>query len=333
MAYETGSATDWDDFISKLSDFVKANGWKDETEDDTGTPLDNTQCFSKNNVVVAFYWAATPTTIAMYQSLGYVDGAAPAAFTDDSGNGSFSVPAGRNIADVGDGPFLSYHFFENDASPAYVHIVLQIAAGIYRHFGFGELDKFGDWDSASGGEYVYGHANYSGSTGASSSSLLDGGLSDTGPSTIIYRAATMHMEGWPNQPVGGKWAVISGCTIAVDEQTDIGNDTAAVGRIAVIGGHRANTAAPAFGWQSAGTTTGLIPMYPMMCLFYDWTTKFAYVIGWQKDVRGVNIENFAAAESIPIDGDTWIMFPSVQKGSTGAQKTYFQGIAYKKVTA
>jgi len=340
MAYETGSATDWDDFISKLTAFVTTHGgWTDETAGDSGTPAADTQCYSKNNVVVALSWASTPNNIAMYQSLGYVDGAEPNAYTDDSGNGttsphndSYIETYGRHISDVGDGPFLSYHFFENDASPAYVHIVLQIAAGIYRHFGFGELDKFGDWDSASGGEYVYGHKQ-STALSKTGSTLLDGGLADANPSQVGKFGATMHMEDWVNQPVGGKWAVVWGCTLAVDEQGDIGDDTAAVGRIGVVGGHRANFAAPAFGWQSGGTTSGLIPMYPMMCMYYDWNTKFAYVLGWHKDVRGVNIENFAGGDSVSIDGDTWVMFPSVQKGSTGAQKTYNQGIAYKKVTA
>jgi hypothetical protein len=210
--------------------------------------------------------------------------------------------------------------------------VLQIGTGIYRHFGFGELDKFGDWDSASGGEYVYGHSGGGGlSFGATL--LLDGATGGSSPFGIREFAATMHMEDWVNQPVGGKWSLVWGFTTAIDEADDMGDDTAGVGRTNVVGGYRANTAAPGFGWQSAGTTSGLIPMYPIMCLYYDWNTKFAYVIGWQKDVRGVNIENFAGGDSVSIDGDTWVMFPSVQKGDTGAQKTYFQGIAYKKVTA
>lgn len=338
MAYSTGSATDWDDFIGKLSSFVTDNGWINETAGDSGTPAADTQCYSKNNVVVAFSWASTPNNIAVYQSLAYVDGAEPNLFTDDSGNGTASphndsyIDNERHIDDVGDGPFPSYHFFENDASPAYVHIVLQISTGIYRHFGFGELDKFGDWDTASGGEYVYGH--YMGSTSGISTSvtmLLDGGTGGSNPYSIRQYAATMHMEGWVNQPAGGKWALVWGITLAIDEASDIADDTAGVERISVVGGYRANTAAPAFGWQSAGTTSGLIPMYPIMCLYYDWNTKFVYVIGWQKDVRGVNIENFAPGDSISIAGDDWTMFPSVQKGESGT--TYFQGIAYKKVTA
>jgi len=355
MAFETGSATSLSDFFAKLSTFLTANGWTNDTAADA-SPASGTQAYHKGSVGsgvwVSFAWDNTGggteniEDLAMYQALGYTDGNESGTHPDDSGNGynganphvNNNLDNERQITNFGNGPYPSYHFFENDTNPTYVHIAVEVTTGRWVHFGFGELDKFGDWDTASGGEYAYGYrlSNTTSSiTNVHTNSIgLSGYLEwSVGGSIEAKCAATMHMEGWPNQPSGGKWARVSGQYQNIESDDDAGEDTAGVAMVSVGGGFHASPIATQYAYISASTTSGFIPMYPVACFYYDWTTKYAYLAGWQKDVRGINMKNFAGGDTVLIDGDTWYVFPcGIKSVANVAFGSYNMGIAYKKVT-
>lgn len=331
MAYQTGSATDMDDLLGKLSTFAQANGW---TEDEFST-VNGTLALDKGNVYVSFrYDPTTPLHLSVHQALGYTGGNEPGNHPNDSGNGYNDTSSHANtvldnercVRDLGDGPFPSYSFFENDSSPAYIHIVVEKTTDVFRHFGFGELETIGDnW---TGGEYAYGHWQESNSPiNALNSALLDGLFQNSGDSA--RRAATIHVESLPGEGASSKWGQVWGATNLTPP-----DDTATEAKVGIQGGFRGGPVARALGIYQAGSQSGLVPMYPIWLIYRNTSNSRLYFLGTMPDVRGVNIKNFAAKEEITIGSDVWVFFPLAQKTSSPVtDRTYNSGVAYKKVTA
>ena len=77
-------------------------------------------------------------------------------------------------------------------------------------------------------------------------------------------------------------------------------------------------------------------MYPIVPFYWNRTTNnITGPLGQMKDVRGLNIGNFAEEEEILVGSDTWVVFPTYRKTPTTTNVTGYtgyQGIAYKKVT-
>lgn len=333
MAFETSTATDMADLLTKLNTFATANGWTSD-ELNTGT---GELALHKNSCYVSFRWdPATPLHLSVHQALGYTGGNEPGAHPDDSGNG-FNTSAShtnanllteRCVESLGNGSFPSYHFFEDDdGTHFYIHVVVQISASIYRHFGFGKFDKFGDW---TGGEYAYGHYRSTSPGQATSvveTCLLDGLFNDSG--AAARRAATIHAEGLPGMGGSQKW----GQVWAGNGALTLPDDTAAQAKIDVQGGFRGGPIARNFGWIPKGATDGLIPTYQIALFYRNRSNGNVYFLGTQPDVRGINIRHFAAAEEVTIGSDVWVIFPMQLRTLTAvAQRTYYSGIAYRKLT-
>lgn len=331
MAFQTGSSTNMADLLSKLLTFATANGW---TQDQFNTGA-GSFAMHKNSMYVSGRWlVATPLHLSIHQALGYTGGNEPGAHPNDSGNGyntdashaNGSLLTERCIENMGNGPYPSYYFFENDASPAYLHVVVEISTNVFRHFGFGELNKIGTW---TGGEYTYGHFQgaVQSALNIDTSCLLDGIFVGSTVGTRI--GSTIHIEGLPGQGGTEKWGQIWG-TIG----TTLPTDNAGVAKKDVVGGFRGGPVARHFGYFNAGTTSGLMPWYQIALFYYNRTTAFAYAIGEMPDVRGMNIRFFAPKQELTIGSDVWIVFPMCEKTSlTVGSRTYNSGIAYKKVTA
>lgn len=329
MAFQTGVATDLEDLLSTLSTFLQAN---DYTEDEFNT-TDGDAAWSRSakNIYISHRWnVGTPQYLSIHQALGFIDTATlPGDHTDDSGNGYNTNSSHTNVnlgderaVELDDGPFASYFFFEQDADPHYVHVVVQTSTGIYRHFGWGEIDKFGTW---TGGEYAYGHAHFfAGAKQSGNSTLLDGLFTGT---SQARRAATIHMEGLPGQGGSEKWGQIW-------DRTDIASpdDSGSNAKARVKGGYKGGLITRAFGNVGpAGSTSGFIPQYPISVWHRNGSDIL--LLGWMPDVRGMNMRNFAPEQEIVIGSDTWVVFPESQKSSSGNDRTENAGIAYKKVTA
>jgi hypothetical protein len=73
-------------------------------------------------------------------------------------------------------------------------------------------------------------------------------------------------------------------------------------------------------------------MYPIGQFYRRISTSDAYFLGFQPDVRGCNIHFINARDEITIGSDVWKFFPLSQKTlSAVADRSYYSGIAYKKV--
>lgn len=333
MAFEQGSATDLEDLIAKISTFVTSNGWTEDRRDNSNGIVG----WSKNSMFVSGRWdPGDPDVLSLHQATAALpaSGTEPGDATGDSGNGynDSSSHSNTNLrserhAELGDGPFPSYYIFEQDASPAYVHIVVETTTDVFVHFGMGELNAVGDgW---TGGEYCYGQYNATGTELTQTSTwLLDGLFTDGGTDT--RRAATIRMTGFPSQIAGSVWGQIWGN----DNPALVPDDTASNAKAIVQGGFRGGPFATPWGVFSASKTTGLIPMYSIACFFVDDVNNYIYLMGWQPDVRGVNLRGISAKEEVVVGSDTWVFFPLAKRDLTDTAGTSgYSGIAYKKVTA
>ncbi len=334
MAFETGSATDFEDLISRLMTFATANGWtQDEFETDDGD-----FALHKGNIFVSGRWDTTaPNNISLHQATAF-DGVStlPGDHTGDSGNGfntttshtDGSLDNERCINNIGDGPYPSYFFFENDAGPAYLNVVLEFATDRFAHFGFGEIIKVGDW---TGGEYVYGHYHEAAGAVVTINCCSLDGLFDDAQVTDLRRAPTMRAIGLPGQAGPDVWAQIYGGTDAAPP-----DDSAGEPKINVHGGFRGGPVARGlFLVGPAGTTSGLIPMVPLTLMYRRNSNEFVYFLGYMEDVRQTNIKFFAPKEAVVIGSDTWYFFPQRQKTIIGGptDRTDHSCLAYKRVDA
>ena len=335
MAFEQGTATDIDDLIAKISTFLTANGWTEDRRDN----INGIVGWSKNSIFVSGRWdPADPIMMSWHQATAILpaSGTEPGDVTGDSGHGfnTSTSHTNGNLAserhmELGPGPYTSYYIFENDATPAYAHIVVETSTDIFVHFGMGELDKVGDgW---TGGEYCYGHHHPSGTEmGTLSSFMLDGYHSNSTQTAHMRQTATMRITGFTGQIAGSIWGKVWG-----HRGSSVQNlDTAGNARVPIQGGFRGGPFSTPWGLYSADKSSGLIPMYSIGCFYVDTTLNHTYFLGWQSDVRGVNLRGIAAKDEFVVGSDTWIFFPAMQRDiGGGARTTSYMGIAYKKVTA
>lgn len=345
MAYQTGSASDQTDLMSKLNTFAAANGFT--TDYYNGTTKFLALSRPALNIYVSFAWDNIDT-IAMYQALGFsaTYQEQPWNQANDSGNGSDTIPSqidrGRQISKTGAGPFTAYHFFAH-TDPYAIYVVLEFSPGLYRHFGFGHLKKTGTW---TGGAWCAGHLwNWAGSTQFSSySNPISGGhtvlmdeLLDTGLSYhTTYNTdagGTLHCEGLPGQAAASKW----GHSVRnSSSDVEVGNDRASNPRIRIGGGCRAGVALSQFGYFLPDLANGFIPIIPME-VFYNRGVSSVdgwYYLGQLANVGHIHMHGIDPGQTLTIGADNWMVFPMVRKSNVGGynQESRNAGIIYRKVT-
>lgn len=333
MAFQTGTSTSIENLLTQLSTFLQANGWT-ETFFNTITGDVGSIGFSKNSIFVSFQYteATDGGTMAVYNATA----ADPSPTTDpwtatgDSGNGFKSntpttFDQGRSVNQFA-GPHTAFLFFERDSAPAYVHVVVEVDAGRYRHFGFGEIDKIGDW---SGGEYVYAQKwdQTLSRIDQPASGFHDIGIDAT---TIQSQGATMRISGYPGEPdVATEWAHF------VD--TGAGNDTAGNPRWEAIGGWRGTREFSAFHGIRISLGSAYKPLIPCPLELLDRgpVPDLVRRIGFQSDVRMVNIANIDPGQVINIAGDDWHFFPWVRKQflENNTEESWNAGVAYRRENA
>lgn len=259
------------------------------------------------------------------------NGGDPGQYCDDSGQGLVSnvntnLAQSRGFFNIGNGAYPSYHFFTNSTGD-YIHIVLEYSSGLYRHCGFGSIEKVGDWN---GGEYVYGHTHRNTDpTSVVNTCLLDGLFVDTSGSNE-NEAATIHMEGMANAALPIKWGIMWNSSSG-----GFPTDRAGNAKVRTPGGFRANLITRGFGWIRSNDANAYMPMVPIGVMYWDTTPApdNVYFLGFQKDVRMLNMAPWNPGQELTVGSDTWIVFPTVRKQfSAVTDESRNQGIAYKKNT-
>lgn len=337
MAETTGSATGLEDFFAKFLTWVATvSGWT--VDQSISTVASARQCaISKGGLHVQFRWnTASPNSVIVTQSTAFVAATQAGLMTGDSGSGyntntatdETSITGERCIELMGNGAYPSYYLYSNAAGD-YLHVAVEISTGTWRHFGCGNLLKFANWNTMTGGEYAYGQVGATASSSVlnTSSILLDGGASlNTTAAAANDRAATMRLAGAPNQSGAGVWANVWG-NRGVTEL----NDTAGNVRATCIGGARSGPLSAAIAWIKAGSSSGLAPTLPISVFYINKTPSpnRAYLLGFMKDVRAVHLRYMAPKDTFVLGADTWRVFPTVRRvEGAAAGDTDFQGWAY-----
>lgn len=346
MAYQTGTASDLDDLMNKLQIFAAANGFTVDNHDAAGNFLSISR--PTDNLYVTYYWGNLDD-IMIWQALGYnaTHKSAPWNQTDDSGNGDANTTdpqTGRNVSQIGNGTFTAYHFFAY-TSPHNLFIVLEFSPGLYRHFGFGMLEKSGSW---TGGAWAAGHVWNRGGNPAYSGFDVPNLLSHTilmdsllVPGQTFYNAystnagGTLHIEGFQTegQPVGGKWGH------SVNPGTDplvVGNDRGGTGRVFIYGGFRGGPSVRLFGSFLPDLANGFVPIMPIETYYVadpDQQSRNFYYLGRMPNVGHIHLEGIDPGQQLTIGSDNWLAFPAVRKSNIGGdnQESHNMGIIYKKV--
>lgn len=344
MAYATGSATSLGDLLSKLSTFATTTdgNWVEDELDD-GVTTASRGIFALHHstytdLYISMKWVANaPGNLSIHHALGYTGGTLPGLHTDDSGNGynnAFGSDANlddeRCVNTIGDGPFESYHFF-SDAAGTYIHVVVETETEVFRHFGFGQLEKFNDW---TGGGYCYGHyqevSTNSQPVDTGTWLMLDG--IQGAVNATSRRSATIHAEGLPHQGASEKWLQHSGGVTANSSKANW-VDTAGNDKQISFGGMRGGPIAWLYGNWTGDISTGHVPMYPQAIFTYDYTNDFGYFLGSMPDVRGIDMFSFSPGQEVTVGSETWILFPQSRKTTDLVlNRTWYAGVAYKKVT-
>ncbi len=335
MAYQTGTSTTLENLMTQLSTFLVANGW---TEDFFTSGEPGRMGLSKNGIFVAFQWTELSDggTLAIYHNLSNDDSASVWLSTGDSGNGNPSTSttafdSGRCINQAA-GAHTAYHFFEQNASPAYCHVVLEVDAGRYRHFGFGELEKIGDW---TGGEYCYGHfwgqanVNIDNPRAGGHTFMLDGFSQALGQ---VFQA-TMHVEDQPEQSASEVWMLVNNPT----GFPGAGADRAGNNRLPGVGGTRAGLATGYMSQFRLSQLTAFKPLLPIPVTLFNSSPSpdTVRLMGTHPDVRIINMANLEPGETFGIAGETWFVFPWVKKQflQNDTEESWNGGVAYRQELA
>lgn len=338
MSFETGTASNMNDLMTKLSIFVVANGGVEDQYTAESGATDGKLSLHIDTVYVHYAWNSSQSpNIGVYHSLGFISAGTDLwANTDDSGNGTASTPDtgsvwnslsifNRFIGDIGNGPYTSYHFFHDDATVEYFHIALEYGPNTFRHFGFGQLEKY--WDFTGKGEYCYGHTQADGNPETQDALISSNGTSST---SLPERHATIHVEGLPGQPGSSKW----GSTARFTSLGSVWLDRAGNQQVRIVGGCPSGPIGSQFSILPSNAGDGFLPLVPNTIFYRDVTAApdNVYFMGFQPDVRTVNMKSLVAKEEITVGDDTYMVFPHVRKQNTGVlEESRNLGIAYKKI--
>jgi hypothetical protein len=294
MAYQTGTATGIADLLDKLGTFAAANGWTQNRRDASSLSI------SKGAIYQNYF--DNTSEIWMNASTGYNAGSAWNAQPGASAN----VQKSRQMS----GSFSAYHFF---AANDYIHVVVEVDPGLFRHLVAGELAK------SSG--YTGGH--YSGSVG-----FTDAGAWNN---SLFYNKLAFGNVQYPEGPI---------LNVDIESQTGWAQFAASgdVGKLRLISTDHANlTATPVeyhfyadtFQYSTPNTPNGISVFTPVHA-YVRRTGGMVSPLGYVRDLRIVNIGVFADGQSETIGSNDWLIFPASARGS-GLYGTGNFGYAYKKI--
>lgn len=328
MAYETSTATNVDGLLEAFRVFAVAQGWTVDHYDTNHTVTDGVWlALHKGTAYFDLYTDNSPASYAygdlcIMGATGYDGGQdylnQPGMRTDNTASTGKS-----SINDLAAGPYVAYHFF---AGTDFIHAAVEVSSGRYTHFGIGTLNKAATYD---GGEYHFGTWWYLDNVTYSGAADYTGHVYPFGSSTkgTLVRFTENDLNG-----------------------TDAYKDWAYVYSSA-ISSSTTRLYAQCF---SQAITGGLDDSYPLLNLvtlqpnYFNGASMLipfsilcgrrnglTCMLGEPPEIAYLNIHHYAAGEEITIGSDTWIVFPTKQKGEQIVGNTtpfsLWHGIAYKKV--
>jgi hypothetical protein len=260
-----------------------------------GFTIDNNAAYSggwwlavhKGSCYLNFVSDSANTQITVYGATGFSSSSAPSAQAQSSSG--FGCNSGV-------GPYVGYHFFSTSGSAAYLHVAIEISAGLFAHVQGGALNSIG-----SAAPCIYVQATNWQYTGYWSSF----------PDTSSNYMPWSNYSGQSNGAVG----------VTVDgtfRWFKPGNSQPA--RSVLPLSYPGNGVACDSLTKSPNTFNGLAPFFPIQ-VFVERTVGNIYAyVGDAPDLRILNMKNNNPKDEITIGSDTWKVFPMVSNSlpvSTG----------------
>ena len=320
MAYSTGTATEVVDLVDKIRAFALAQGW---TIDEWSTP----ELHLSNS---GYYFTLKGDTGA-----GTTNNPGPhlrgyGCTSYDSGSDWANQP-GKSAevhANKMPGSFAAYHLFAPNSGTKYVHCVIEISSGIYKHFGFGGLATFGS--VTGGGAYMYSQAyhyevpGYQNQPFSTYHSVPFDCLAVSGSSPTQVRAdIDAKSPGW--------------FTFDADQGGQVrGFGPVRAGEAGAFGLSNYQHMAYQLNLRTPNTFNELTPLIPMP-VFVERASSLWSPVGYVQDMRYVNMESIVAGDTLTIGSESWMVFPLHQRTTVWNQGTevpssaYF-GLAFNKIT-
>jgi hypothetical protein len=337
MAFQTGTSSSIENLLTQLSTFAVANGWTEDFFTAEGANPGR-MGLSKNGIFVAFVYDEDVDggVIGIGMNTSNDDAADPWLSTGDDGQlysnpdafpGSINT---RRCVDRIEGPHVAYYFFEQDANPAYLHVVVEVSTNRFRHFGMGELEKIGDWV---GGEYGYGHFWLQGTQSDLPDNSQHCFMMDSGASNSLNRHAGMRASGLPALTGAEEWL-----RVGAPGPFPAGQDRAGEDRGAAFGGARGGPVGQAFSYLEFSQLSAFKPLLPIPIWFSNTSLNPDTVIllGTHPDVRLINNANIEPGEIITVAGEDWFIFPWTIKKyvpNDNLEQSWNAGVAYRRETA
>ena len=311
MPYQTGTATDVADLLDKLRVFASANGWT------VNTWLNGWLSLQSGSLYFNFMADTAVGSNARYAGPRVL---VRGATGFDSAQSFTTQPGTSPEAEANDmaGPFAAYHFF---VAADYIHVVVEVTAGIFTHFVAGLLQKAGAY---TGGEYVDA---VQWTTNASNGNPNYPEYSDN---NLMFDQLTGYYskEGYLHADIDGK----------TDNWFEFGTGGPAGNRARGVTRNSGASAGllQALWERSPNTFNGVSPLLPI-AVAVERSGALYSPAGVVKDLRLVNMAYLTPGQTLTIGSDQWLCFPARQKtdvwnqsGSNVPSSGYY-GYAYRKV--
>lgn len=311
MSYQTGTSTGPADLVDKIRLFAAGMGW---SVDFNGARTDGTTgqvvVMRSGALSCAFF---TSTAAGSTSDPGQYVGAYTFRGAYNSGLNAMAQASRSSgtICNRMTGPYLAYWLF---GGATYLHCVVELSAGLFRHIGVGLLDGAGLLTTG-----AYNHAlrwssdaSYIDVPGSSSHAVPwdDTGTSAPGRGTEVHadsdgvspRIIKIERDGSTDQGFGG-WRGTSA--------------TGLVQPLAACG---------------LSTLTGRAMLIPLI-VAGSRTGGYRSILGAPLDMRLVRMDAIAPGDMITIGADTWRCFPVCRKnGISGQENSGPYGYAYRVVS-
>lgn len=315
MAYETGTATDANDLLSKLRTFVAANGWSEDNYGARTSGSGNALQINKGGFYVTF---RTDTTSGTASDPGPFMGCY-AHNTYSGGNGTESQ-AGASafmMANAMSGPFTAYHFMSGtEKGSEFLHVIVETVAGLFKHFGTGTLVKMG---AITNGQFAHAcRWNYAVAAVDVADDSRHAVPFDSRESSGVRAGPSLNVRA-DAESVSPRWLESSSATAARGIKCGVRSaatgSTAQGSNILMVNG--------------ASALTGRAMLFP--CFLYGERTGGLFnPLGYPPGIRWVNLTLLEPNTVLTIGSDQWKVFPVVRKnGSAGQPNSGTFGYAYK----
>lgn len=305
MAYQLTNATSVEDLLNKIAAFAVIAGWTERRNTLAAGVRTVTLQKSGDNIN---FWTPSTSELRVRGAVGYDSGAAANAQPDQA--------VSNAICNLGTGPFSNVFMFAGNSPAEYVHVVVEIASGIFREISFGELVKFGTF---TGGTF-FDAVNWQSGTQADSTfsnshhRLFDNGTDSNGAGGGGVRC---DVDGNANY-----FAPFRAKTLYATPVASGGVGSANSSTLGETGDRLIN-----FATRSINNLTGNTPLQPIT-VRVERADNYWSNIGEVPGIRFVNMERFNPGDEFTIGSDVWKVFPWIRKAYVGADQPYSGNYAF-----